>query len=58
MRRTRIEHMSSAYHPIATAKADIPIIRAGERPLFAEPNLWNVVRGKRPLPKFHQVLGD
>ena len=34
--------MSSAYRPIATAKADIPIIRAGDRPLFAERNLWNI----------------
>ena len=41
MRRTRIEHMSSAYYPIATAKRTFRSSRAGERPLFAERNLWN-----------------
>src|SRR5258708_39258323 len=38
-RRTRIEHMLSAYHPIATAKR-VRSFRAGERPLFAERRLW------------------
>ena len=33
--------MSSAYHPIATAKRTFRSSRAGERPLFAEPSLWN-----------------
>ena len=39
---TRIEHMSSPYYPVATAKRTFRSSRAGERPLFAERALRNV----------------
>jgi hypothetical protein len=45
MRRTRIEHMLSAYYPIATAKRTFRSFRAGERPPFAERTLRNIRTG-------------